>query len=168
MGCNGCDVCGSGPPYKGTGFVLDPARKWWQFWKLLPCSACAGTGYHKPGSPPDIQVGNHRSQQSYVWEFDVDDLIMSATSYYLGRRTALVSEHCERLVVAWPSLPEHVRDYIKRIVEEAFRRDDIARKNRTQILPLGENCDRSAWESVRECWAGYQGRSTVIRFGGGI
>jgi len=75
--------------------------------------------------------------------FDAHDLVMSATSYYLGRRTIAVDEFCRSMVESWPNLPQHVRDYVQRVVEDAYRRDI-----------LGFDCDRRSWDSVRALWRG--------------
>lgn len=86
--------------------------------------------------------------------FDLDDLIMSATSYYLGRSTINVSAFCDSLVRAWPNLGHGTQGYIQRVVEEAFRRDDIARDGDwSGPLPLGHDTDRAEWRKVRQCWS---------------
>jgi len=55
MPVNGCSKCGSyfGAPRPGTGMMADPSRKWWQFWRCVPCDGCDGTGYAKPGPRPE-------------------------------------------------------------------------------------------------------------------
>ncbi len=97
-----------------------------------------------------------------MYEFDADDLIMSATSYYLGRRTAMVASHCDALVESWPQLSQPVRDYVRRIVEAAFERDDHCRSLafREYALPLGQDCDREAWLRVKALWSDSQVRET--------
>ncbi len=97
-----------------------------------------------------------------LYEFDADDLIMSATSYYLGRTTANVGSHCDALVESWPQLSQPVRDYVRRIVEAAFERDDHCRSmpDRGFALPLGHDCDREAWIRVRALWSNSQVRET--------
>lgn len=85
--------------------------------------------------------------------FDVEDLVMSATSYYLGRMTGLVEVHCQRLINAWPSLSMNCQDYIRRIVETAFERDEAVKGGgELQYRPLGMECDRECWRKVRELW----------------
>lgn len=86
--------------------------------------------------------------------FDADDLIMSATSYYLGRMTANVSDHCRRLVAAWPHLKPATQDYIERIVESAFKLDRRDYAVGVNSSYLGMDCDRDAWLTVRACWKG--------------
>lgn len=91
---------------------------------------------------------------STIAAFNTSDLIMSATAYYLGRRTAAVSSFCEQLVASWDEVPRFAADYIERIVEEAFQRDDLYRelKSEESCRPLGADCDRAAWERVRQLW----------------
>lgn len=84
-----------------------------------------------------------------AYEFDVSDLVMSSAAYYLGRRTANVSEFCDRLCRSWDCLPVAVQAFIRRIVDEAFERDSRA----GATLPLGDDCDRAAWQRVRNCWS---------------
>lgn len=80
---------------------------------------------------------------------------LGATRYYLGRMTYAVSDFCECLIEAWPSLPDEARNLIKRDVEETFARDDAMRQERDEImgLPLGMDCDRKQWERVRALWS---------------
>ena len=90
-----------------------------------------------------------------VEHFDVEDLVMSATSYYLGRMTTLVETHCERLVKAWPTLSTGCQDYIRRVVETAFERDEAVKGGgELQYRPLGMECDRECWRKVRALWNG--------------
>ena len=88
----------------------------------------------------------------YVAEFDVDDLIMSSTSYYLGRQTGNVETFCRNLATSSKTLPAHVQSHVRRVVNEAFSRDDVARSLCKEHLPLGADCDRVSWELVRKCW----------------
>lgn len=90
----------------------------------------------------------------YATEFDIDDLIMSSTSYYLGRQTGNVETFCRNLAASWNRLPAHVQSYVRRVVNEAFGRDDIARSLGKEHLPLGADCHRVSWELVRKCWGG--------------
>jgi DnaJ-class molecular chaperone len=32
---------------KGTGVIQSLESKWWQFWKLMLCPVCRGTGYKR-------------------------------------------------------------------------------------------------------------------------
>jgi hypothetical protein len=82
--------------------------------------------------------------------FDTDDLIMSATSYYL---TTNVGDFCQRLRRAWPELNENVRAYVQRLVESQFAREGVLR--RLYLEPdwtlFGD--DRDEWVAVRDLWA---------------
>lgn len=86
-----------------------------------------------------------------------DDLIMSATAYYLGRRTIAVSDHVKWLFEVWEELEPHVQQYIERIVEDAIQRErnmfnsfGIAYVNGPG--PLGEKCYRDCWILLRSKW----------------
>jgi hypothetical protein len=87
--------------------------------------------------------------------FDHNDLIMSATAYYLGRRTISVGDFCQRLRRAWPELSEDVRDYIRRLVESEFAREGILRRLNLhpQLNSFSDACDRDEWVAVRGLWA---------------
>jgi hypothetical protein len=89
-----------------------------------------------------------------ISHFDTDDLIMSATSYYLGRRTGMVYVHCQCLIKAWPELSQPVKDYVKRIVECEFDREEILTRNELHFDLFGDTCDRESWCRVRELWKG--------------
>ena len=91
---------------------------------------------------------------STIAAFNTSDLIMSAASHYLGRRTEAVSSFCEQLVASWDDVPRFAADYIERIVEEAFQRDDRHREQKSDesCRPLGHDRDRAAWERVRQLW----------------
>jgi hypothetical protein len=90
---------------------------------------------------------------SGIESFSHDDLIMSATSYYLGRQTISVDAHCQCVVRAWPRLSGGVREYIQRIVEDVFRREELMQTMQPGWNPFGDACDRESWCKVRECWA---------------
>ena len=87
-----------------------------------------------------------------VGHFDFDDLVMSTTAYYLGRRTINVDSFCNRLVKAWLDLSPNVRDYIQRIVKAEFSRELILKSLDNQFNPFGDDCDRESWCKVRACW----------------
>jgi hypothetical protein len=53
MGCNYCRKCGFNSRRPGFGVIPDPNRKWWQFWKNIPCPDCGGDGFAKPPGWPD-------------------------------------------------------------------------------------------------------------------
>lgn len=102
------------------------------------------------------------ADRAFLQHFDANDLVMSATAYYLGRQTASVHSHCERLIKAWPQLDKHVRDYIERIVEREFCRfgaleaqtdeSGCIRTGSGFVMPLGHKCDREMWLKVRQLW----------------
>ena len=78
---------------------------------------------------------------------------MGATRYFMGRRSASVSEFCTELRAAWRFLDDETRALIERDVEEEFERDDSWRTlHQDKPWPLGDNCDRESWEGVRRLW----------------
>jgi hypothetical protein len=75
--------------------------------------------------------------------------------YYLGRQTIATCCFARDLAKAWDDLEENTRKVIQRELTEAFERDDEYRhqtKNDDVMcyLPLGNDCDRAAWEEVRK------------------
>lgn len=85
--------------------------------------------------------------------FDFNDLLMSSTAYYLGRRTISVDDFCCRLIKAWPLLPDGVKHYVERIVEAEFAKETLVRQFQWDWTPFGDNCDRESWLNVRRCWS---------------
>lgn len=81
--------------------------------------------------------------------FDLDDLIMSTTVYYLGRCTAGVGYFSDSLIKAWPNLEVSTAKFVMRVVDEAFERYE-----RGDIRALGHDCDREKWMEVRKLWRG--------------
>lgn len=87
-----------------------------------------------------------------VHALDRNDLLIPATRYYMGRRTIATCAHAQALAQHWDSLPWDVRQIIRRDLEDEFRRDTAARLRGDADPPLGDHCDRQAWEKVREAW----------------
>jgi hypothetical protein len=89
------------------------------------------------------------------------ELTFWAYRYFQGRMTAATCDFARRLARAWPHLEDHERNLIRKELEEAFRRDDEDRlqasetPGRPSILWLGHDCDRAAWETVREAWRAF-------------
>jgi hypothetical protein len=79
-------------------------------------------------------------------------LWLGATRYYMGRMTYAVSSFCELLIEQWPALNEDTRYLIQRDLEREFAKDDEMRQQKSQFLPLGQDCDRAEWERVRRLW----------------
>ena len=86
----------------------------------------------------------NEQQQITLW--------LGATRYYVGRMTYAVSDFASLLVAEWPGLCEPARALIQRDVEAEFKRDDEARIEGLNYRPLGDDCDRAAWEKVRKLW----------------
>jgi hypothetical protein len=87
-------------------------------------------------------------QQTTIW--------LGALRYYIGRRTAGVSDFTSLLIEKWPTLPVETQNFIKRDLETAFRQDDDNREQFPQVgsrmWRLGDDCDRVCWEQVRRLW----------------
>ncbi|WP_299310690.1 hypothetical protein, partial [uncultured Halomonas sp.] len=56
------------------------------------------------------------------------------------------------LAEAWTTIPAHTRNIIQRDLTDAFKDDDEARAQGETYRPLGMDCDRQAWEMVRQAW----------------
>ena len=77
---------------------------------------------------------------------------VGACRYYLGRTSYAVSTFADALRATWPSLSPETRDIITCDVEETFEQDDRARERGEAYRPLGHDCDRASWETVRRLW----------------
>lgn len=86
-------------------------------------------------------------------EYQTTTLWLGAFRYYVGRMTYAVSDFCDLLIAAWPTLPERTRSLIQRDLDEEFKRDDEVRGTGAMCMPLGHDCDRQQWERVRALWA---------------
>ena len=80
-------------------------------------------------------------------------LIHCAFRYNLGRMTIASSMFAGDLAKAWPMLPEGTANMIRRELEDAFKSDDEARLRGAGHNPLGMDCDRDAWEKVRQAYS---------------
>jgi hypothetical protein len=83
----------------------------------------------------------------------IDGLIFCSFRYYIGRMTISTSSFAEQLAKVYPDLEKNIQDLIKRELEEEFQRDDKARERNSEYLPLGGDCDRAAWQLVRNNWS---------------
>lgn len=88
-----------------------------------------------------------------VSEEDEITLWLGSCRYYMGRMTYAVSNFCDLLIRQWPCLNEKTRILIMRDIENEIARDDAARLAGSDFKPLGHDCDREAWDKVRELWA---------------
>ena len=96
-----------------------------------------------------------------------DDLMaIAAVRYCLGRMTYITSDCSEWLVAQWPNIQQSARAVIQRDIDDAFARDDEAREAGDNYKPLGWDCDRVAWQRVRELWAPNIGPGELPAFGG--
>lgn len=87
---------------------------------------------------------------------DVPDwLVIDAVRYAVGRRSVQPTITADWLVANWRQLTPAVRDTVRRDLEGEFRDDDRLRadpRGERTYYPLGDDCDRAAWERVRALW----------------
>lgn len=88
----------------------------------------------------------------HITRFDAHCLLIAAQRYYQGRQTIAAASFAQQLAEAWPTIPAHTRNIIRRDLEQAFKDDDEARARGETYRPLGMDCDRQAWELVRQAW----------------
>ena len=86
-----------------------------------------------------------------------DSLVFWTFRYFMGRRTIHACCFARDLAGAWPYLDKHTQTAIRRELDAAFESDDRARDEQSAMdaritLPLGDDCDREAWELVREAY----------------
>lgn len=84
--------------------------------------------------------------------FDAHELLIFAARYCYGRKTIAAASFARELAEVWPTIPAHTRNIIRRDLTEAFNDDDEARAQGETYRPLGMDCDRAAWEEVRQAW----------------
>lgn len=80
----------------------------------------------------------------------------AAVRYCLGRQSYIVSDCVDWLHEQWPALSESCRKVIARDIDEAIVRDDEARIDRDERLPLGMDMDRAEWLRAAQLWRGEQ------------
>lgn len=82
------------------------------------------------------------------------DLVFWSFRYFLGRRTIATTCFAEDLAKAWPHLDKRVQELIMGELEREFERDDKVRNSGLLgcYMPLGDDCDRKAWEMVRNAY----------------
>lgn len=86
-----------------------------------------------------------------------DDLVFWSYRYFMGRMTISTCAFANELATAWPLLGLRQKDIIKKELEQEFERDDKARKDKKKkagfcMYPLGQDCDRAAWQLVRDVY----------------
>ena len=80
------------------------------------------------------------------------DLVFWSFRYFLGRMSIHACCFADQLAACWPHLDPRAQALIKRELEEEFRRDDEARAEKKDWKPLGHDCDREAWQRVRDVY----------------
>ena len=88
----------------------------------------------------------------HLLAFDAHEMLIFATRYCTGRKTIAAASFARELAEAWPTIPAHTRNIIRRDLTDAFKDDDEARARGETYRPLGMDCDRQAWEAVRQAW----------------
>jgi hypothetical protein len=83
---------------------------------------------------------------SLLQHFDLEELVHSSFRYFLGRRTISTCAFARNLAAAWPLLSQSTRVMIGRELAHAYA--EAARYPERQ--PLGADCDREAWDAVRD------------------
>ena len=89
--------------------------------------------------------------------FNPEVLVWSATRYFIGRMTISTCSFAKDLARSWDKLPSRLKNGIRKELESEFKLDDELRHSRNRneakfALPLGHDCDREAWEMVRQAW----------------
>lgn len=75
-------------------------------------------------------------------------LFIDAVRYALGRRSTQVSTTCQWLIANWHRLPADAQEIIERDLGAELDRDNRARDQGHECLPLGDDCDRLEWARV--------------------
>ncbi len=88
----------------------------------------------------------------HLLAFDAHEMLIFATRYCTGRQTIAAASFARELAEAWPTIPSHTQRVIQRDLTDAFKDDDEARARGETYRPLGMDCDREAWEMVRQAW----------------
>lgn len=91
---------------------------------------------------------------SHLQHFEAHTLLIAATRYFMGRRTIAAGHFAQHELAAhWDKIPEQTQRVIQRDLEEAFKSDDEARANGDSFRWLGDDCDRAAWDCVRQAYS---------------
>lgn len=96
------------------------------------------------GGKKKKQIADHFDGES--------EIVFYSFRYFLGRQTIAACSFAESLAEAYPMLTERVQFMIKQELDEAFKRDDDDRANGRNYHALGDDCDRAAWEMVRQAY----------------
>jgi hypothetical protein len=144
-------------------FLTDGKRK-----DMAYCDSCERwippSYYDEKGKPAYIhscynaaELRNAPKRLADCFHGGVDDLIFWTFRYFLGRCTISTCAFAEELAKAWPLLGGRQKDLIKKELEREFMRDDAERKlpkskRGFRWLPLGHDCDRAAWQKVRDAY----------------
>jgi len=100
---------------------------------------------------------NEREQRLASHFFSgVDELVFWSFRYFVGRMTISTCVFAQDLARAWPDLGVNTKKQIRDELERAFEEDDALQKEFPNkgmgYRRLGWDCDRAAWEKVREAY----------------
>lgn len=88
-----------------------------------------------------------------MFQGGADSLVFWSFRYFLGRRSAAAVGFAEELAKAWPMVNDKIKGLISNELNEEFESDDIARSQWHDRLPLGDDCERAAWQKVRDAYS---------------
>jgi hypothetical protein len=81
------------------------------------------------------------------------DLVFWSFRYFLGRTSIHTGRFARDLAKAWPHIDPLMQFSIERELDEEFRRDDEARRLLSRHKPLGRDCEREAWQLVKDAYS---------------
>ena len=96
----------------------------------------------------------HGETLSLPYPLNLEELLVPATRYYMGRTTIAAETHARALARHWLDIPMRIRAILRRDIEKEINRDDAARaRSSTEVsYPLGDRSDRASWDLVRAAW----------------
>jgi hypothetical protein len=81
------------------------------------------------------------------------DLVFWSFRYFLGRTSIHTVCFARDLAKAWLHLDPRVQELIKRELDDEFKIDDEFRHEDHEFNPLGRDCDRAAWQLVKDAYS---------------
>jgi hypothetical protein len=90
-----------------------------------------------------------RNDKVIIDQFNgVSDLVFCGFRYFLGRRTIATSAFAKDLAKIYPLLEGSIKAMIRKELEAAYEQE----KRSPEWKPLGDACDREAWDKVRKVY----------------
>jgi hypothetical protein len=92
---------------------------------------------------------------SDMFDGGANSLVFWSFRYFLGRRTIQTCAFANELSKAWPMLNEGTQSLIRKELDAEFDKDTKMRNEHgtLSIFPLGDTCDRAAWQRVKDAYA---------------